>query len=215
MYFAAYILKISSIITAITIHTAMIATPAAMAYDLNFNGDAVTTLGDPSGLAMNWNKISGSGSFVFQKMLDSIGTDTSHALSFSLKEGGQLNFVTYSEPSLQQGISFVFSREGNFLKALIVKNGELNTAIDVSSELANVNATRVINLQIDVHNEEAPAHILIWDGLESKFSEDSALVNSEEISGGSPGNGLGFSRGFILRDATLLKAYATKNKFEH
>lgn len=215
MQFTTYLLRISAAFSAITVAASPLLSPSAFAADPSFNGEVVSPLGDASGLAIASNKITGTGSFVYQTKLDAIGSESSHALSFSLKEGAQLNFVVYSDPSLGQGLEFSFSRNGTLLKALIVKNGELATALDISSELSNINASRVINLQIDVHNSESPAHILVWDGLESEFSEDKALVNTEEISGGSPGNGAGFRRGFILRDATLLKSEATAEKFQH
>ena len=215
MQITPYLLRISAAFAAITLSASPLSTLSALAADASFNGEVVSTVGDASKLAIASNRVTGSGSFVYQTKLDSIGPDSSHALSFSLKVGGQLSFVAYADPSLGQGLEFAFSREGSRLKALIIKDGDLASALDISSELSNINASRIINLQIDVHNSESPAHILVWDGLESEFSEDSALVNTEEISGGSPGAGVGVRRGFVLREATLLKAVATAEKFQH
>jgi hypothetical protein len=67
---------------------------------------------------------------------------------------------------------------------------------------------------LDVHNSEAPAHILVWEGLEIDFSEDNALLNKEETQGSS-GNGTGLRRRFVLSGATLFKAEATEAKFVH
>ena len=108
----------------------------------------------------------------------------------------------------------MFSREGNVLKGNVRKGGDSSTVVDFSTELSNINAARVLNLQIDVHNSESPAHILVWDGLESSFTEDNALLNTEELDA-APGNGLGQRRGFVLKNATLLKAVASEEKFEH
>jgi hypothetical protein len=186
---------------------------AALAADLSFNGQAVSALGDATQLSLTENRISGVGSFVFEAKLDTIGDESSHALSFTLKDGGALTFVTYADPSLGQGLEFHFAREGTRLVGMVKKSG-VSKEFDFSAELANINASRVIHLQLDVHNSEAPAHLLVWEGLESSFSEDNALLNTEETDG-SPGNGAGLRRGFILNGATLLKAVATEAKFDH
>ena len=191
-----------------------ILTSTAFAAEASFNGESVSTIGDASKLTLGATRVSGTGSILFANKLDAIGEDTSHALSFTLKEAGSLTFVAYADPSLGQGLEFVFTREGRTLKGLVRKSGDSVSVLDFSSELSNINASRVINLQIDVHNGEAPAHILVWDGLETNFVEDSALLNTEETDA-SPGNGAGLRRGIILKDATLLKAFATEEKFQH
>ncbi|MCA2961689.1 MAG: hypothetical protein IOD12_15680 [Silvanigrellales bacterium] len=188
--------------------------PSAFAADASFNGEAISTLGDASKLTLTATRASGTGSFVFANKLDAIGEDTSHALSFTLKEGGSLTFVAYADPSLGQGLEFVFTREGRALKSFVRKAGDDASALDFSAELSNVNASRVINLQIDVHDGESPAHLIVWDGLEGDFHDDNALLNTEET-GGSPGNGEGLRRGVVLKDATLLKAVVSKAKFHH
>jgi hypothetical protein len=215
MNIAPFLFRASAAFASFTLPVLPLASLSAFAVDPSFNGEAVTTLGDASRLAIAENKVSGSGSFVYGTKLDVIGPDSSHALTFSIKDGGQLSFVAYADPSLGQGLSFDFVREGTVLKGFIVKNGDLTSALEISSELSNINAARIINLQIDVHNAESPSHLLVWDGLESEFSEDKALVNTEEIDAGSPGNGAGSRRGFVLRDATLLKALASEAKFGH
>jgi len=191
-----------------------VSAPIAFAAEATFNGESVSTLGDDSKLTIGATRASGTGSFVFASKLDAIGEDTSHALSFLLKENGSLTFVAYADPSLGQGLEFVFTREGRTLKGLVRKNGDVASVSDFSAELANINASRVINLQIDVHNSEAPAHILLWDGLEASFSEDNAILNTEETDA-APGNGAGQRRGIVLKEGTLLKAVATEVKFQH
>jgi hypothetical protein len=138
---------------------------SARAADAVFNGEVVSTLGDSSGLAILPAKVSGQGSFVYRSNLDTIGSDSSHGLSFTLNDGGQLKFVAYSNSSLGQGLEFVFSRTGDVVNGAIVAGGDPASAIEISSELSNISASRVINLQLDVHNGESPAHILVWDGL--------------------------------------------------
>jgi hypothetical protein len=191
-----------------------VSNPSAYAAEAAFNGENISTLGDDSKLTLGATRASGTGSFVFANKLDAIGEDTSHALSFTLKDGGSLTFVAYADPSLGQGLEFVFTREGRALKSFVRKAGDDATALDFSAELANINAGRVINLQIDVHDGESPAHLVVWDGLEADFHEDNALLNTEET-GRSPGNGEGQRRGVILKDATLLKASASEAKFHH
>lgn len=187
---------------------------SAYASEASFNGEMISTVGDASKLALGATRISGTGSIVFANTIDAIGEDTSHALSFRLNDGGSLTLVAYADPSLAQGLEFVFTREGRALKSVVRKAGDDASALDFSAELANINASRVINLQIDTHNGESPAHLIVWDGLESEFHEDNALLNSEET-GGSPGNGEGQHRGVILKNATLLKAAVSEAKFHH
>ncbi len=184
----------------------------ALAAEGTFSGQKVSTLGNDAGLQIQPNRIAGTGSFIFQTSLAGFGGDSSHALSFSLKDGGSLIFSAYTAEDLSGALQFEFTRAGTALTAQVSKAGE--SARDISGSFSEFDASQVIDLQIDIHNSENPAHLLVWNALVGKFTEDTALFNSGE-NGSSPGKGSGLFRGFTLNNATIFKATPTKPKFHH
>lgn len=191
---------------------AFVLSSAALAADAVFAGQAISTLGNDAGLRLQPNRIAGSGSLVFKDSLERLGTDSSHALSFFLQDGGSLTFAAYAGSDLSAALEFQFARTGKALSVKVSKAG--SNARDVTNAFTSFDASRVVDLQIDVHNSENPAHLLIWNGVERDFSEDTALVNSEE-GDASPGAGEGMMRGFVLDKAVLFKAGASEVKFNH
>ena len=177
-----------------------------------FTGQTVSTLGNDAGLQIPANRITGTGSFIFKTSFAGFGGNSSHALSFTLKDGGSLTFSAYGAEDLTGALQFEFMRTGTALTAKVSKAGE--SARDISGSFSEFDASQVVDLQIDVHNSENPAHLLVWNGLVSKFTEDTAIVNSGEDDS-SPGKGNGLFRGFTLNNATLFKATPTKAKIVH
>jgi hypothetical protein len=201
----ALIISCLSLLTTLTAN-------AARAADGVFDGQAVSTIGDDSGLSVLPARMAGTGKVVFRESLDAFGRDSSHALSFLIQEGGVLVFSSYAQAGLANGLDLVFKRNGRQLLVTLSKGGSAGR--DVSGVFQSVDASRVVDLQVDIHNSENPAHILIWNGNEQDFSEDNALLNSED-GGVSPGAGSGALRGFTLSNAVVFKSTVSEVKFDH
>ncbi|MDQ3234972.1 MAG: hypothetical protein M3Q07_24455 [Pseudobdellovibrionaceae bacterium] len=152
--------------------------------------------------------VSGTGSIVFNSPLGSIPSKDNYALNLSVDDGGTLELVTHSDSSLANGVSVLLKRTGSSLTASLKAKGQESTA----KELSGVNAAEDISLAIDVHNDETPAHILVWSAAGGDFGEDNALLNSEEDET-SPGNGSGTSWGLILTKANVSSALLEDPKF--
>lgn len=177
-----------------------------------FDGQLVSTIGDASGLSILPARLSGTGQVVFRDSLELFGQDSSHALSFLIQDGGSLVFSSYAESSLANGLEFVFKRTGRKLLVTLTRAGTAGR--DVSSAFQAVDASRVVDLQIDVHNSESPAHIVVWNGNEREFSDDNTLLNSED-GDVSPGAGSGVLRGFTLINAVVFKSSVSEVKLDH
>lgn len=158
-------------------------------------------------LQHNSDNVAGSGSIVFNDPLSGISSKHSYALSFTIEDGGSLTLGSHVTNQLANGINVVISRSGLTLSVILQAEGGQN---DVSDAFAGINASGPINVQIDVHNDEAPAHILAWTG--QSFDEADAIFNSEE-DGETPGNGSGNFWGLILQNATVNTAEVGDAKF--
>jgi hypothetical protein len=188
----------------------------ALADELSFGGEAVSGLGDVSQLKVSRLRASGLGAFVFnQSLTQSVGDSSSHALSFALSDGSSLEYVVYGDSKLESGLTVRFERQNKSLLVQLIGPSALAQTVDVSKSFEWVDASRIIDLQMDVHNDESPTHVLIWDGLERSFNEENAKFNSEEMELPSFGQSPGAFRGFVLNKATVFKAVTSEPKFKH
>ncbi|MBM3383483.1 MAG: hypothetical protein FJY29_13760 [Betaproteobacteria bacterium] len=199
-------------VTAIAVQELPAARTAASASDMTFGGQPIAILADASELKIQTNRISGSGKVEFKENMGRLGQNTSHSVSFALSDGGKIVLSAYAQTGLSKGINFEFARAGKTLKVTLMKEGAAPQ--DASAQFTSINASRVIDLQIDVHNSESPAHILIWNGLEKEFHEDNALFNSAATNT-AVAQGEGKMRGFALNNAVLFKATVSKPKLDH
>jgi hypothetical protein len=173
-------------------------------YSLDGAGYVVITAGT---LQHNSTDVSGSGAVVFNDPLAGIASKHSFELSFTLQDGGSLTLGGYSSNQLANGVNVVMSRSGATLSVVLEAEGNQN---DVSALFTGIDASGTIGVQIDIHNDETPAHILAWDGQD--FDEAAAIFNSEN-DGDTPGNGAGSFWGLILEDAVVSTAAAGDAKF--
>lgn len=153
------------------------------------------------------SSIEGSGSLIIITPLASISSKESYTLQFTLKDGGSLTLVTHSNNLLSSGLTMTFSRSGSALSGLTQAGITLSTPF----LLAGIDASGTIQLQIDVHNDESPAHILVWSG--SNFIEEAALYNSEDPGLNAAGNGAGTYWGLVLSNAKVTEASVGTPKF--
>jgi hypothetical protein len=152
--------------------------------------------------------LKGSGALVFASPLNAIQSQDNFALEFTIAEGGSLSLVTHSDGSLSDGLTVQFERTGTELISSLKADGA-GTGDNV---LSGVDASGPVSLAVDVHNNETPTHVLIWNAVNGSFEEDEALYNSEEDED-APGVGKGTLWGLVLRNATVTKVERGEPKF--
>jgi len=130
------------------------------------------------------------------------------ALTFSVDDGGTLSVKTFASATLENGINIVFTRTGSELKIKTTHKQDTSTEKTLS-----VNSSSQISVAIDVHNDESPAHILVWNGTESTPTESNALFNTES-DGNSAGQGAENFWGVSLSKATLSNVTISEPKYE-
>ena len=160
-------------------------------------------------LTFSTTEITGTGSLVFASPLTA--TENSFRPSFTLQDGGKLKLTLYGSNTLTTGISVEFSRNGSVL-SVSLKTDSQNQ--DVSSKFTGIDASTTMTFQVDAHNGESPAHILIWDSSITNFAEDNALLNSEDSGFNAPGKGTGTFWGLTLESATVTAVTLGAAKFE-
>lgn len=169
-------------------------------------GDAAYVVVNAGDLEYNASLIRGSGRVAFNEPIGVIGSKKNYALSFSLEDGGALALVAHGNTKLQNGVEVTLSRAAGTLQAAL-SSGCKSTAPKV---LDGVNAAAAMTINIDIHNDESPPHILIWSG--SDFAEDKALLNSEE-DGAILEQGSATFWGLILTKASVTAASILEPKF--
>lgn len=152
--------------------------------------------------------LQGSGALVFASPLNAIQSQDNFALEFTLGEGGSLALVTHADSSLSDGLIVQFEGAGSELISRLTADGA-GTGDNV---LSGVDASGPISLAVDVHNNETPAHVLIWNAVNGSYAEDEALYNSEDDAD-APAVGKGTLWGLVLRNAVVTKVERGEPKF--
>lgn len=151
----------------------------------------------------------GGGRLLMTQALSEVAEGFNFEIGFVLADGGSVTLVSFASSQLLNGFEIKFSRTGTKLNVLATAQGEHQ---DWSVMFANVDASKYVHLNMDIHNDESPAHVMIWQGAKSPSqNHTNTLYNSAEDSidlnyDASPGNGLGRAWGFVLNDAQLLNA---------
>ena len=163
---------------------------------------------EAEGLERNETQLQGSGALVFASPLNAIQSQDNFALEFTLGEGGSLALVTHADSGLSDGLTVQFERAGTELISRLTADGS-GTGDNV---LSGVDASGPISLAVDVHNNETPTHVLIWNAVKGTYAEDEALYNSEDDAD-APGVGKGTLWGLVLRNAVVTKVTRGEPKF--
>jgi hypothetical protein len=154
--------------------------------------------------------LSGSGSVVIKAPLSELASKNSYRLTFTLQDGGTVSLVTNSTTSLTGGVTLKFTRTGTTLGATLLAG---SGSTDVSGQFTGVDASSTLTYQVDVHNDESPSHILLWDSTVTSFTEAAARLNSEDAGLNTPGQGTGTYWGLVLSKATVTEAVLSAAKF--
>lgn len=154
------------------------------------------------------NILKGSGALVFASTLNGIPSQDNFSLEFTIAEGGSLALVTHSDSSLSDGLTVQFERTGTELISRLTADGS-GTGDNV---LSGVDASGPISLAVDVHNNETPAHVLIWNAVTGSYAENAALYNSKDDAD-APSAGKGTQWGLVLRNAEVKRVERVEPKF--
>lgn len=146
----------------------------------NFAGQEIVYLGSSDEITLEKGVLSGTGSVAFNDPMQSVNSGHSFTLDFSLQEGGELTLVTYASKELKNGYEVKFSRTGSEVKAHLVADGKEQ---DISAAFAELDFSKTVSLTFDIHNNETPGHVLIWETtelaeVEAVELEEHALVNT-------------------------------------
>ncbi len=152
--------------------------------------------------------LKGSGAVVFASPLNAIQSQDNFALEFTVAEGGSVALVTHADANLGEGLTVLFERAGTELVASLKADGA-GTADNV---LNGIDASGTVSLSVDVHNNETPTHVLIWNAVTGAFGEEDALYNSEDDAD-APGVGKGTLWGLVLRNAEMKAVKRDEPKF--
>lgn len=152
------------------------------------NGQQLLLTG--SDIAGIQNKLIGTGKAVATAPLKG-GTESGQhfAMSLSLEEGGSVTLFSHADNALENAVEIKITRAGD--KLAVSVNGQ-----DHSTEFSKVDATQDFDIAIDIHNNEEPAHIVVWTGT---AIEENEVLNLED----SGANGTGAFWGVELTNAEV------------
>lgn len=189
-----------------------------------FGSQQVGVVGDASGLTLAPGSIKGTGNVIFSSQALENRSGTSYALDIaSIQDGGSVTLVSYGDSFLGNGFEIEFRRQGTgqgSLKVTLRAQGEERNTVNRFGldVFGAMDASFPLKLQIDIHNNESPTHVLIWSrAIADDFSESMAILNTEELekSGGAPqANGNGTRWGLRLVNAEVSSAEPSAPKFE-
>jgi hypothetical protein len=188
-----------------------------------FGSQQLSTIGDSSDLSVSPGSLKGTGTVVFASQFPEVRSGGSVALNFTLEDGGSLTLVSHADSSLGNGYELEFRRlgtgSGSLKVTLRAQGNRRDTTNNFGQDVfSGIDASLPMKLQIDVHNNESPAHVMVWSRLISDdFSETAAILNTEdeiEKSNGSPGIGSGVRWGLKLNRANVTGAEPSPPKFE-
>ncbi|MBQ46172.1 MAG: hypothetical protein CMP10_01525 [Zetaproteobacteria bacterium] len=154
-------------------------------------------------------QVTGDASFVANTPLSAVASGSHFSFASTLEAGSYVTLTANGSAQNSGGVALKFENSDNVLKVTMTAGG---TDKDISSSFSGLSATNV-SYSMDVHNDETPAHVLIWAGDETDYAEAKAKFNSEE-DGVADGNGTGSYWGVELKSATLTAVSVGEVKFE-
>lgn len=160
-------------------------------------GETAFTQIDGNNISISDSKTDGDGTLMGLNPLGSLASGKNFKLEASLKAGGSIILKTYADESGNNGLNFKFSNSNN---ALVVTASGPNFSSDLSSFFSDASPTE-FTFYIDVHNDETPAHVIIWDNDPTT----SPIYDSEDDTPGFEANGSGTYFGATLDSASLKK----------
>jgi hypothetical protein len=155
-----------------------------------------------SNLIFDGVKASGSGKIIALTSVDK-PQGSAFKIALDLEDNGEVILHTYSDNKLKNGFDISIARQGAKIKFTLTSSGK---TVDYSEleGIASINAVETIELSMDVHNNESPAHFILWKSSETTFDENTAILNSADEPKATPGNGSGLFFGLTIKDASVI-----------
>lgn len=149
--------------------------------------------------------LSGTGSVVFVNPLAGTTAKSSFRLTFSLaNDTSSLQLTANANAQLQNGALVSIVRNGAALKVGSLGNEQTVPGVD---------ASQTVTLQIDVHNDETPAHVQVWKADVTTFTTPNATPNIDSTDPNAVPHGTGGTAwGLLLNNATVTGALASAAK---
>ena len=115
------------------------------------------------------SSLRGTGSIAFLTPLSGTTSKNSFRVALALpSEGSAVTLITNAGQGLANGVALRFQRQaGDNLRVTVTASGR---TVDLSSKFNGVSASGVLTYQVDVHNDENPTHMVIWDGSVTNFT---------------------------------------------
>ena len=123
---------------------------------LNLASKKFVSIGE--GLQESPAGITGTGTMVALAPLKAVKSASHYDIKGELREGGHLAFFSHSTKDGSGGVGIRFSNVAGVLKVALEGNGKVT---DISSYFEGNSATE-LSYAIEVHNNESPAHIIVF-----------------------------------------------------
>ena len=131
--------------------------------------------------------------------------NNSYRIMFAIADGGTLDFIANAATGLTGAVTLRFTRAGTTLSVVGVTSGGTK---DLSAAFAaGVDASTTLTFQVDVHNDENPPHVKLWDAAVTTFTGATARLDTANAGFVlATGQGTGKIWGFALTNATVTGA---------
>lgn len=159
-------------------------------------GTAFTQI-DGNNISISNSATAGDGTLMGLNPLGSLASGKNFKLEASLKAGGSIILKAYADNSGNNGLNLNFTNSNN---ALVVTASGSDFSSDLTSYFSDASPTD-FTFYIDVHNDETPAHVLVWD----KDPTTTPIYDSEDDTPGFEANGSDTYFGVTLDSASLKK----------
>jgi hypothetical protein len=141
-------------------------------------------------LTVTESQVAGSGVVSFGQFVDTPAEGRNLFAKMTLEDQGYVQFHVFAAADLGNATLVRLTRNGDQLTYTVNRDDG-----DEQGSFADVDASQTVNISIEVHNSETPAHVLMWSGDAAPAGEPL------EVQGD---NGQGTYLGLTLEKATLL-----------
>lgn len=117
----------------------------------------------------------GSGNYTAESALASADSAANFKLTAKLETGAKLTLVSHATEALASGVELAFTRTAETTVA-VTKNGTHIGELTCAADGALV-------AMIEIHNDESPAHVLVWNNHNS--AEEPAFEDDAEAGKGA------------------------------
>jgi hypothetical protein len=155
------------------------------------------------GVEVEGLNLSGNGVVKFIAPLSTESMASKHiALEFTKldpsKTEVEITLMAFADKNLENGIEIKLYDGGAFIR------GD-RSAVELSERLSFIDWNTTNHLRFDIHNNEDPAHIIIWNEsiANASVAEENEVFNSEHFEQNMTGRGQGTFFGLKLNNATV------------